>query len=171
MSRISQIFGRMLAAAGLVAVMVTGVLAGAASAAECMKTEKSGQASDGAQLAFRNDTANTLTIDFYRGTSLDGSPKKTQTIKPGKRAQFNYGMSGGSADVTGLALIQIDGVEALYCQFSVYNVPEKGSTAGSAIWKEGFCNYFTDCKDCVTKCEKKWQGDKERWRTTFHSSN
>lgn len=171
MSRISQSFGRMLAAAGFVAVMVTGALAGSASAAECTETEKVGRASDGAQFAFNNDTGNTLTIEFYRGTSLSGSPKKAQTIKPGKRAQYNYGMSGDSADVTGLAMIQIDDVEALYCQFSVYNVPEKGGKAGSAVWKEASCNYFAECKTCATKCEKTYQGDKERWRTTFHISN
>lgn len=160
---------RACAMAWAIALAAVALQPGAADAGVCKETTRDGKMS-GAQLSFRNSTAEPLTIRFYRGTVSENQLKKTQTIEAGKRAQYNYGAHDWYVTVTPIAVLAFGGADVMRCSFQANN-SRTSSGLGKTHWKEGSCVALDaaaeTCPTCTTTCEKSYVSGKTRWDTQF----
>lgn len=163
--RISWHAFAMACAIGMAAVVLQ---PGLADAGACMETTRDGKMA-GAQLSFRNATAEQLTVKFYRGTISEKQLKKTQTIEAGKRAQNNYTANDWYVTVKPIAVLAVGGVDVMRCSFQASN-SRTSSGLGKTHWKEGGCVALVaaeeTCPTCTTTCEKSFTG-KSKWKTQF----
>lgn len=152
-------------------VIVTALQAGAAVAADCKLTNR--DMAESVQLGIRNGTERHLSVRFYRGAVTDDQLKKTIVVKPGKREQYNYGISSSKEDVRPIARIALGGTDMMECYVVIQNNYE---TVGSKVkkssdWQEGGCTLLVaePCPNCTASCEKSYNPamGKRRWRTTF----
>jgi hypothetical protein len=174
MSSFVKVVRRIFVAIFAVAVVWALAQASPADAAECKLTQR-GDTAQSAQLGIQNGTTSDLTIRFYRDDVGEGQLKKTQTIKPGKRAEFNYGLGGAKKGVTPMARIAIGDRDIFECYFIAQNLwwTEGSKVYKKTEWQEGDCQHLegagNPCKDCAHSCEKSYNQTigAWRWRTTF----
>lgn len=166
--------------AALLAVALT--TAGEAVAGACEVNGRIGFWGINNQVRVRNETRQDITVVFYRENVSEAQKKKTQTLKRGKQAQYNFGIGGGNGEVTGIARIEIDGAAVLQCEAWVDNTraDEQLSTSTSTYYNAGYCKRLDSagsvCLSCYTDCNKTVKKrvsppNSLNWQTTFIIKN
>lgn len=152
-------------------------LPGGATAGECTATDQKSEEAIKNQLRIRNETLRDITVVFYRDHVSDEKKKKTQTIKPGKQAQYNFGVGGANGKVDGIARIEIGDTDVLECDANVSNTNWTGSDEPKTHWLSGGCVRLSSagsvCLSCYSDCNKALKTDisGSDWQTTFIIKN
>lgn len=158
-------------------LVAAAIMPGAASAGECTATDQKSEKAIKNQLRVRNETLRDITVVFYRDQVSAEKKKKTQTIKPGKQAQYNFGVGGANGKVDGIARIEIGGTDVLECDAQVSNTDWTSSDEPKTHWLAGGCERLTGagsvCLSCYTDCHKALKSDISGadWQTTFIIKN
>lgn len=125
----------------------------------------------------KNNTKYTLYASFFR----DGSRKQTQTVKPGDKDHYTYGIGDQNVHTLSVAIGQsssppLNSDQALTCDYDVWYVSGSGDNGNydKSYYTALACkndnqddNASHACENCTFHCDKSFDSSDGSWTTKW----